>query len=534
MQPHLLIPLFLTAMTKPEPLSFDSALAHLCSDEWAPSGTHVATRHSDEVLRALLPASRTDAGRATLGAAPRAIEHLVCIFKDPLIFHEQNGELAIRVLRNVCARSVANQGRTAQYGAHDLVLDCIAKRFDFCDNEAAAGDHTALRRVEDDGLEDHGRMRLPFFGFAVEFLVNFVTCNVDNAELVWRKAFPGILGKLLECDNHAAASAAAALVHNCIAIVPDRMKDIVKIWSNPGDGNQSLTRSLVAQMKNSEENGKQHEKFMWSFMIIRRLIGASFLENSFEALGPSLDRIASSSTGFSEHQETFLQILEAAASKSAEVPNETEDDTAELVIPENSLAFFAELFEAAMLKSHAEILRTTGSIIGSVIIVSEDSAKLDVLRMRSVKVAISVLHAISGGEGNVGTSATSLGGEELARIDNAVVLSGLRGIMVRTIAICCDMSKAAQDSVRKLQGIPPVLSALSYEKDSSKNPFLREWAILAVRNLTLGNKENAQEISGYELAGVQNDSELLHKTGLEAYMDEKTGRPKLRVKRTPA
>lgn len=521
-------------MTKPEPLSFDSAVAHLCSHDWAPNGVHVATRHSDEVLRALLPASRTDEGRAALGAAPRAIENLVCIFKDPLIFHEKLGELAIRVLRNVCARSVANQGRTAQFGAHDLVLDCIAKRFDFCDEEGTGGDHVALRRVEDEDLEDHGRMRLPFFGFAVEFLVNFVTCNVDNAELVWRRAFPGILGKLLECDNHAAASAAAALVHNCIAIVPDRMNDIVKIWSDTNDGDMSLTRSLVDQMKNSKENDNQNDKFMWSFMIIRRLIGASLLENSFEALGPSLDRITSSAVGFSEHQETFLQLLEAAAGKAAELPNEKEDETADLVIPENSLLFFAELFDAALLKANGEILRTCGSIIGSVIIISKDSAKLDALRMRSVKVAVGVLHATTGGEVSTTTSATRLGGEELARIEDAALLYGLRGVMIRAVAICCDMSKAVQDSVRKLQGIPLVLSALSYEMESSTNPFLREWAILAVRNLTLGNKDNAKEISEYELAGIQHDSELLERTGLEAYMDEKTGKPKLRVKSAPA
>lgn len=517
-------------MTKPEPLSFDSAVAHLCSDEWAPTGTHVATRQSDEVLRALLPASRTDEGRAALGAAPGAIEHLVCVLMDPLVFYEKLGELAVRVLRNICARSVPNQGRTAQCGAHDLVLDCIAKRFDFCDTEGAGGETAAVRRVELGDDEDHHRMRLPFFGFAVEFLVNFVTCNVDNAELVWRKAFPGTLEKLLECDNHAAASAAAALVHNCIAIVPDRMTDIVKIWSEADGAGKSLTRSLIQQMKNVGENPENVEKFSWSFMIIRRLIGASLLENSFEALGPSLDRITSSSTGFSDHQETFLQILEAASSKSAETPDTNEDDISEIVIPENSLGFFGDLFEAAMVKKNGDVLRTTGSIVGSVLLVCQDSTKLDDLRLRSVKVAVKVLHALAGNENGVGDTAVRSSSDDTAKIDNIASLSGLRGAMIRTIAICCDLSKAAQDSVRKLQGIPIVLSALSYEKDSTKNPFLREWAILAVRNMTLGNEENAKEISSYELAGVQNDSELLEKTGLEAFMDEGTGRPRLRVK----
>lgn len=517
-------------MTKSEPSSFDSAVAQLCSDEWAPSGTHVATRHSDEILQALLPASRTDEGRAAIGAAPGAIENLVCVLRDPLAFYEKLGELAIRILRNICARSVPNQGRTAQCGAHDLVLDCLAKRFDFCDPGGAGTVAVALRRVEDDNVVAHHRMRLPFFGFAVEFLVNFVTCNVDNAELVWRKAFPDILEKLLECDNQAAASAAAALVHNCIAIVPDRMTDVVRIWFEADGDGKSLTRSLVQQMKNVSDNPEHVEKFSWSFMIIRRLIGASLLENSFEALGPSLDKIMSSSTAFSEHQETFLHILDAATGKSAENPGADGNDLAEIVIPENSLGFFGELLEAAMVKKNGDVLRAAGSIVGSVVIVCEDSVKLDELRLRSVKVAVKVLHGLAGNENIGGEEAVRSSSDDIIKMDNAAALSGLRGAMIRTIAICCDLSKEAQDSVRKLQGIPLVLSALSYEKDSAKNPFLREWAILSIRNLTLGNTENAEEISSYELAGMQHDSELLEKTGLEAFMDEKTGRPRLRVK----
>lgn len=515
-------------MTRSEPLSFDAAVAHLCSNEWASSGTHVATRHSDETLQALLPASRTDEGRATLGSTPHAIENLVCVLRDPLVFHERLGELAIRLLRNLCARSVANQGRTAQCGAHELVLECIAKRFEFCDVEGAGGASAAVRRVEQDDDVDHHRMRLPFFGFAVEFLVNFATCNADNAELVWRKAFPDILEKLLECDNHAAASAAAALVHNCIAIVPERMTDIVKIWSKPDGSGKSLTRSILQQMTNVEESSDQDERFSWSFMIICRLVGASMLESAFEALGPSFDSILSSpGDSFSENQETFLHILDAAVSKSAEKP--PEEDVGGIVFPENSLNFLSELFETAMMKRDGSVLRAAGSIIASVIIVSEDSKKLNDLRLRAVKVAVQILHALAGRENVQQDECESSSANDAIKLGSSSSV-GLRGVMIRAVAICCDLSKDAQDSVRMLRGIPVVLSSLSYEEDTTSNPFLREWGILAVRNLTLGNPENVAEISSYELAGIQQDSELLEKTGLEAYMDEKSGRPRLRVK----
>lgn len=488
---------------------------------------HVATRHSDEVLRALLPASRTDEGRAALGSTPRVIEHLVCVLRDPLTFHEKLGSLAIRLLRNLCAKSVANQGRTAQYGAHDLVLDCINKRFDFCDGGGPGADATALKRVEQLGDGDHHRMRLPFFGFAVEFLVNFVTCNADNAELVWRKAFPTTLEKLLECDNPAAASATAALVHNCVAIEPDRMNDIVRIWSKVDNEGKSLATSIVQQMKNEGDCDVENEQFSWSFMIIRRLIGASLLENCFEALGPSLESILRSAVmSFSEPQKTFLEIVDAATGKSAEKP--AEEDIGGIMFPDSSLGFLAELMETSLFKKDGNVLCTVGNIVASVIIITRDSAELNDLRLRSVKVAVNVLHAVThagnGVTGNgTGVDANPIGADSASAV-------GLRAIMVRCVAICCDLSKEAQDSVRKLKGIPLVLSALSYESNIALNPFLREWAILAVRNLTLANPENAMEISSYELTGVQQDSELLEKTGLEAYMDTETGRPRLRVR----
>lgn len=514
-------------MTISEPPSYEAAIAHLCSDEWAPNGIHVATRYSDEILRALLPASRTDEGRAALGSTPRVIEHLVCVLRDPLIFHEQLGSLAIRLLRNLCARSVANQGRTAQCGAHDLVLDCINKRFDFCDGDGSGADATAVKRVEQLGDEDHHRMRLPFFGFAVEFLVNFVTCNADNAELVWRKAFPSILEKLLECDNPAAASATAALVHNCIAIEPDRMNDIVRIWSKIDNEGKSLAMSIVQQMKNVGDGDGENEHFSWSFMIIRRLIGASLLEGCFEALGPSLGSILQSAVvSFSEAQKTFLEIIDAAAGKSAERP--AEEDIGSLVFPDSTLGFLAELIEAALFEKNANVLRTVGNIAASVIIITRESVELNDMRLRSVKVAVNVLHAITHAESGTTENGTAVDANPISVDSTSAV--GLRAVMIRCVAICCDLSKEAQDSVRKLKGIPVVLNALSYERNVARNPFLREWAILAVRNLTLANPDNAMEISSYELAGIQQDTELLEKTGLEAYMDTGTGRPRLRVR----
>ncbi|KAI0567592.1 Ataxin-10 [Gracilaria domingensis] len=516
-------------MSTSHPLDYDTAVSQLCSKEWAPSGTHVATRHSDEVLMALLPASRTEKGRSALGASPSAIEHLVCVLRDPLAFHERLGELAVRLLRNLCARSPPNQLHAAQCGAHELVLNCIRKRFEIAEDHGAGVDSRVMRRVlqADTKTMQHSKMKLPFFGFAVEFLVNFVTCNASNAEMVWKEAFPSLMEKMLECENHAAASAAAALVHNCIAVVPHRMADIVKIWQSEEGADKSFTEALVRQLQREADSKDEEERFSWSFMIIRRLIGASMLQDSFDALGSSLSDVVCKSKAFSPSQFVLLQVLEASVSKSAETV--AASLSSGIIIPNNSLLFFAELIEAAFVKREGDILHVAASIIGSVVILTDDSDLLEQLRVRSVKVAIHVLQALAAQQQQSGANGTDEAQlpKFSVRGDSAAV--GLRGVMMRLVAICCDECKPAQDSVRKIVGIPVVLNALSYEDDVSKNPYLREWAVLAVRNLTCGNAANSKEISSYELMGLQNDEELLEKTGLEAFMGE-DGKPRLRVR----
>lgn len=499
-------------------IDFDTALSQLCSPEWAPSGTHIATRHSDQILKSLLQASRTTDGRATLGEAPGAIESIVGVLRDPLVFHEYLGELAIRILRNLCARSPENQRRVAQCQAHLLVLDCIAKRLEFADGTGA--DALLVKRMEKAEDEQHQRLRIPFFGFSVEFLVNFVTNNPENAELVWEKAFPTTLGQLLECKNHAAASAAAALVHNCIAVVPHRMKDIVKIWFGESGNPKSLTQSLVQQMGAGSNQQYNEEQFSWSFMIIRRLIAASMFSGCFEVLGPSLsDLEKSKEMEISSDQITLLQILDAAVCKYAE--STPDDETPTLEIPDNSLPFFDELIQTALLKQDGRLLQVAGSINASIVIVKEDSKALEHLRMETVKVAINTLRGIAEDKQSTKTKTASTNN-----------IDGLRGIMVRAIAICCDCCKPAQESVRNLGGIPFVLNSLAYEEDDSKNPFLREWGILAVRNLTIDNEENSKDIISYERKGVHKDNTFLEKAGLEAYLDDATGQPKIRMKET--
>lgn len=511
--------------------SFDSAVTQLCSAAWAPTGVHVGTEQTDIVLHALLPSTRHSEGRVALGASPGAVANLVSVLRDPLVFHERPGLLTIRILRNLCVRQPGNQSRAAEAGAHFVVLDAI--------NDAiiASKDDLATR-------SQPTRLCTPFYGFAVEFLVNFVTGNPYNANLVWDHAFPRTLHALLISDNNAAAAAAAALVHNCVVAAEDLLPQVLSLFTDKNE-DTSLLNALISTVLLNESgtvaDGSDDEKFLWSLGLIRRLAKAGFLRDSLNALGPSIDMLqAEPSSMLSKSQRTLLHIIDAGAGKAAEGAY---DDGDYFAVPSHALPFFTTLLQTMRAKGDSVSLRVAGSIVGSVVILCDNSALLDELCVNAVICAVDVLQTLAArdaaGDGAAaamaaignGTKDTIklVSGKKASGTALVEEVQGLKGTMVRLIAVCCDECNDAQEAVRKEGGIPFILNALAYERDVSVNPFLREWAVLAVRNLTHGNEENVREINSFEMLGLLQHNEVLDRAGLEAFMDEK-GRPRVRQK----
>jgi hypothetical protein len=516
-------------------MQFNDAVAQLCGGDWE-NGAR-GTRLHEDVLLALLPASRTQDGRLALGASPGAIEAIARILRDPLVFLEPIGLLAVRLLRNLCARSVPNQQRAAQVGAHALVLDCIKRRVDSCDalesNGGSVRVPAAVRRIEGDDAEiSAGRLRRPFFPAAVEFLCNFATCNSANANLVWDRAFPELFFSILECGNDAVAAAGAALLHNCIAATPERASDLVRIWTeDDSEGGRSLAKSLVRKLHGTQDDGAG-ASFSWAFMVIRRLVGAGLVENVFNVIGPSLREIDEvGGASFSPYQMTLLGVLEAATGESAE--NVGLPGGAECSVPDASLPFFATLMTVSWRVRDGSVFRLAASIAGSLAILAPDADGIGELKLKAAAEAVNALVALyleaRGGERAMERRPAPRGSGADGAASDGESIAGLRGAAVRLVALAAHRDRAVQDMVRDMSGLVPVLGALSYERDTAANPFLREWAVVAVRNLCCGNEENAREISKLELVDVQSNGAALSEAGLEAFMDS-DGRPRVRVK----
>lgn len=72
---------------------------------------------------------------------------------------------------------------------------------------------------------------------------------------------------------------------------------------------------------------------------------------------------------------------------------------------------------------------------------------------------------------------------------------GMEREIVKLIGNISFETKVVQDRVREFGGLPIVLSSMVHD---DANPFIREWAIVAVRNLMRGNPENQALLAALE------------------------------------
>ncbi|KAM5172471.1 ataxin-10 [Mantella aurantiaca] len=102
------------------------------------------------------------------------------------------------------------------------------------------------------------------------------------------------------------------------------------------------------------------------------------------------------------------------------------------------------------------------------------------------------------------------------------VAVGFKAHLVRLIANLCYKSKENQDKIYQLEGIPLILDNCSIDDN---NPFLNQWAVYAIRNLTEHNERNQGVIANLERHGLA-DASVLERMGLE--VEERDGKLVLR------
>ncbi|KAL4226576.1 Ataxin-10 [Mactra antiquata] len=131
-----------------------------------------------------------------------------------------------------------------------------------------------------------------------------------------------------------------------------------------------------------------------------------------------------------------------------------------------------------------------------------------------VHVAVSLLQCIEdvGKEGNnVFTNVDKVSRAGEVNSDHPVY--GLKRDLIRLLGNMAHKHQHNQNLVRELDGIPLILNQTNID---GKNPFITQWSVFAIHNLTEENEDNRLYIANLKLEGVANNQAVLDEMGLQA------------------
>jgi len=107
---------------------------------------------------------------------------------------------------------------------------------------------------------------------------------------------------------------------------------------------------------------------------------------------------------------------------------------------------------------------------------------------------------------------------------------GFKRDLIRVIANLCHNSTANKILIKELEIMPNLLNCTKFDPE---NPFLREWAIFAIRNSCENFPENQKILAEMSAAqGFEDVDGLLEKLNLQLRINEENGRTFFTTKKT--
>uniref|UniRef100_A0A8C5UYE3 Ataxin-10 n=1 Tax=Microcebus murinus TaxID=30608 RepID=A0A8C5UYE3_MICMU len=335
-------------------------------------------------------------------------------------------------------------------------------------------------RVEQESL-------LTAFRCGLQFLGNIASRNEDSQSIVWLHAFPELF---LSCLNHPDKKIVAySSMILFTSLNPERIKELEENLNIAID-------VIVAHQKHPESE--------WPFLIITdhflkspELVEAMYAKLSNQERVTLLDIIITKIVGdeplTKDDIPVFLCHAELMASSFVDqckiVLKLTSDQHAE---DEEVLATIRLLDVLCEMTANTELLGYLQVFPGLL------ERVIDVLRL---------IHVAGKDTTNIFSASACVRAEG----DISNMAEGFKSHLIRLLGNLCYKNKDNQDKVNELDGIPLILDSCNID---DSNPFLTQWVVYAIRNLTEDNSENQDFIAKMEDQGLA-DASLLKKIGFE-------------------
>ncbi|PIK48024.1 hypothetical protein BSL78_15125, partial [Apostichopus japonicus] len=375
---------------------------------------------------------------------------------------------SLRCLRNACAGCRKNQDLLISRKVPELLCKLIS---------AATHDAAQAESPEEDVLT--------LLRCSIQLAVNMVTDNNQGQQCIWDILYPGSVIGVLTCDDTKAQHYGCMLVLACL-----KSPQILATFETSNERIRLSEAVLTICTKETELD--------FSLQLVTFLLQQTYF------IPDSLVNLSS------DARMTLLDII------SAHLSEEDEDSDSRSIIDEKALKSLAEIFEKDchhVIKFAAGGEEKENSDFKVPIVITKLLTALCIASSSPSKPALSILqgrkstlisslelllmvHAL-GKEGNNLFTVTQKNLTAERASDNPV--HGFRRDLVRLIGNLSYRCKTSQDLVRDLKGIQVILEQCNID---DQNPFINQWAVLAIRNICENNQENQDVIAALRQQGV--------------------------------
>nr|XP_056718700.1 ataxin-10 [Euleptes europaea] len=389
----------------------------------------------------------------------RALDHL----DDHLLLLSE----CFRCLRNACVQCTSNQNMMRSLGLIDVSVHLIQ----------------LLQKLETD-LESS----LTAFRCSLQFLGNIATGNTDSQERIWKLVLPFLFLDCLKHQDEKIVEYSCMILFTCLN--PERTREL------QDENNLNIALAVLQACRRYPESE-------WGFLIVtNHLLKCPELVKAMYAT-------------LSNQERTMLldMVLSEISHKNSAVCQEIDTFLA---------SCFQEKCQSVLRLASAENIEDEEALVTLRLLdvlceMTSNEGQLDRLQacpgLLETAVSTMQLAHLSGKQTtNVFTAAHFATGQE----EISHPATGFKSHLIRLIANLCYRNKANQDKVYELDGIPLILDNCSIDDN---NPFISQWAVYAIHNLTEQNERNQELISQMEQQGLV-DSSFLEKRGLKVEKED--------------
>ncbi|XP_033115272.1 ataxin-10-like isoform X2 [Anneissia japonica] len=338
---------------------------------------------------------------------------------------------------------------------------------------------------------------------AIQVLSNIGSGNKQAQQMIWMNIFPDTLWQLLKyADNK-------VQTYTCMLICHSLTSDLQQLLIMQPQGLAIIDTILELSTKETEQD--------WCLQILQELLKSSgfFLEvyDSFShnSRVTFLDVTAALLSNDTDNSLVHETVTVSSASNACSQPH----------VPVLSIAYLAEKFEECT-------KYLTGFIEDSDTHSRNEIELLVPLRLLKVLCfATSNLQIYRPLQDRTSLLVCALGLLQSAHLlkpkiesTSSTLYSGQQDIhpshgfkrdLIRLVGNMCFRHTYNQNKVRELEGIPLLLDNCTID---SNNPFISQWATLAIRNVCENNRENQEIIKGMNTKGIAS-SDMIQSMGIQ-------------------